>query len=500
MEHMVDRGQLLLAITMGGGKTPTTIAGVEELVALGDVERCLVVVPASLKYQWRDEIAKFTDAAKVTIVAGTPKKRKEIWKQALNSRYVIVNPETLLKDQKIIGTFQCMVIDEASLLIKTRTAKRSRLIKKLAKAVPFRYALTGQPIENRPEELFSIMEFVDKDVLGSPEEFDHTFIVRDANGRPKRYRNLDRISKIMSDCMVLRTKADLKGQLPHAIPVPVPIAFDPEGAALYQIIAAELLHEIANAVKMGGFNLWSHYNDPKGKETQGKIMAKLTVLRMLCVSPHLIVQSALNHSDKTTKHGSAYAAELYKRGLLDNVVAAPKITAVVEYIDEFLESDPENKVVLFSFFKGALDILQKRLKHKSVLFTGDLKPEERDKAKKLFQTDPTVRVFLSSDAGGYGVDLPQGNMLISLDLPWSSGKLEQREARIIRASSEFDSVIVATFLMQGSIEERLAEMLQEKKMANTLFVEGKGFDASGEYNIDLGTLTEFLRSSSVVVD
>lgn len=122
---------------------------------------------------------------------------------------------------------------------------------------------------------------------------------------------------------------------------------------------------------------------------------------------------------------------------------------------------------------------------------------EKDEAKQQFGTDPNTRLFLSSDAGGYGVDLPMANYLISYDLPWSSGKLEQREARIIRLSSQFSHVTIATFVMQGSIEERQYEMLQQKRSINEAFVDGKHHDIRGGFDIMLGSLTSFLRESQV---
>jgi len=176
----------------------------------------------------------------------------------------------------------------------------------------------------------------------------------------------------------------------------------------------------------------------------------------------------------------------------------PKLDAVLEFIEQVLEEHPTNKVVLFSFFKHNLFLIQQALKGTgSVLFTGDMSADEKDQAKQRFSTDPNVRVFLSSDAGGYGVDLPMANYLISYDLPWSSGKLEQREARIIRLSSTFDHVTIATFVMQGSIEERQYDMLQHKKAVNEAFVDGRHHDVRGGMDITLSTLSTFLRSSTV---
>jgi len=199
------------------------------------------------------------------------------------------------------------------------------------------------------------------------------------------------------------------------------------------------------------------------------------------------------------KEGSQYASELVNAGFLSGLSKTPKLDAVVEYITDVLDEDPKNKVVLFSFFKENLRLIQRATSSitNSVLFMGGMSAEDRDKAKQRFSTDPNTRLFLSSDAGGYGVDLPMANYLISYDLPWSSGKLEQREARIIRLSSTFPHVTIATFVMRGSIEERQYEMLQQKKSINEAFVDGKHHDVRGGFDITLGSLSAFLRDSNV---
>lgn len=499
VERMVERGQMLLGMVMGAGKTPTTLGAVEQLHADGDLSRCLVVVPASLKFQWAREISKFTDA-KLTVIDGSKSKRADQWRLSRNSRYVIVNPETLINDASYVRDFQGMVIDEST-MIKNRGAKRSKLLKRIGKTVPFRYALTGQPIENRPEELFSIMEFVDKDVLGDFKVFDRTFIVRDHWGKAIRYRNLDKMFRVMQECMVRKTREDIKDQLPDIIHQTIPVPFDHAGAKLYNLISDDLLRQISDAMNKGKgeFNIWSHYNDAAGNEAQGQIMSRLTVLRMLCDNPELVRRSAENFVDESTKDGSKYAADICHRGMLDGVRATPKLDACLEYIRDVLEEDPKNKVVLFSFFKENLRLIQSATKDltSSVLFMGGMSAEERDAAKQTFTNDPNCRIFLSSDAGGYGVDLPIANYLISYDLPWSSGKLEQREARIIRLSSQFPHVTIATFVMKGSIEERQYDMLQLKKTVNEAFIDGKHHEHDGSVSISLDTLSSFLRESSV---
>lgn len=499
VSRMVDRGQLLLGMVMGAGKTPTAIAAIEQLNHIGDVDRCLVVVPASLKFQWRDEIMKFSNASSV-VIDGPKNKRAQQWRVSHSARYIVVNPETLINDIALIGTYQAIVLDEST-MIKNRSAKRSRMIKKVGKTIPYRFALTGQPIENRPEELFSIMEFVDKEVLGDYKMFDRTFIIRDTWGKAIRYRNLDRMRTAMQECMVRKTREDIQDELPDIIHQTIPVQFDVQGAALYRAIAHDLLGKIQAAVAKGGpgFSLWSHYNSAGGDEAQGEIMSRLTVLRMLCDNPELIRLSSLDYANKDISSGSRYAHHLSTHGMLTNLTSAPKLSACVEYIESVLEADPSNKVVLFSFFKKNLTFLQEATKGMtdSVLFMGGMTAAEKDAAKQKFASDPRCRLFLSSDAGGYGVDLPMANYLISYDLPWSSGKLEQREARIIRLSSQFPHVTIVTFLMRGSIEERQYDMLRLKKTINEAFVDGKHADAAGSFSLDAGTLSAFLSDSQV---
>jgi hypothetical protein len=227
-------------------------------------------------------------------------------------------------------------------------------------------------------------------------------------------------------------------------------------------------------------------------------MSRLTILRMLCDNPSLVYESAHNYRTTGGSTGSLYADNIIKLGWLSETAKSPKLESVMEYIKNILDSDTTSKVVLFSFFKRNLKLIQEAMASttNSVLFMGGMTAEERDAAKQQFATDPHTRLFLSSDAGGYGVDLPNANYLISYDLPWSAGKLDQREARIIRLSSVHPHVTVASFVMKGSIEERQYEMLQQKRGINEAFIDGN-YDSQGKYELTIGTLSDFLSNSEV---
>ena len=497
-ELMSDRGTMMLCMVMGSGKTPTTIATLETLVQQDEISRALIVVPASLKYQWLSEINKFS-TARAVVIDGTPKAREVLWRAAISCKYIVVNAELLQNDSKYLERIRidAIVIDEAT-MIKSHAAKRSKFLKKVGKRVPYRFALTGQPIENRPEELFSIMEFVDPAVLGRFDLFDRTFIVRDRWGKPIRYRNLNNLSSSLSNVMIRKTREDIKDQLPDLITKVVPVPFDVSGAKVYRDITKDLLTKINEAIgKVGrGFDLWRHYNAMDNK-AQGEIMSRLTVLRMLCDSPDLVRASADLYASGGGE-GSAYASQVVNNGWLRSVTRSPKLDAVVEYVRDILEEEVSNKVVIFSFFRQNLRLLDETLSKFTTCtkFMGGMSAHDKEQSKTKFAEDPNTRVFLSSDAGGYGVDLPMANHLISYDLPWSAGKLDQRESRIIRLSSDFPHVTVTSFVMKGSIEERQYDMLQEKRLINRAFID-KGYDAQGRYEITLGSLSDFLHTSEV---
>ena len=209
-ESMWDRGQMMLCMVMGAGKTPTTIATLETLFERDEITRALLVVPASLKYQWLAEIKKFS-SSRAVVIDGPPKARETLWRAAISCQYVVANAEMLQNDVSYLDKIRidAIVIDEAT-LIKSPAAKRSRFLKRIGKRSPYRYALTGQPIENRPEELFSIMEFVDPTILGRFDLFDRTFIVRDRWGKPIRYRNLNHLHESLSDVMYRKTREDIQ--------------------------------------------------------------------------------------------------------------------------------------------------------------------------------------------------------------------------------------------------------------------------------------------------
>ena len=300
---IVTRGNGLVALTMGLGKTLVAVMSIEELYDAGELSHGLIIVPASLKYQWQREIKRFT-GQNALVIDGPPATRAKLYRYARNFRYVIINYDLVVKDwapkKKSADNVLCVrdmefdyiVLDEST-MIKTPGIKRTKYIKFLGNRAAFRIALTGTPVLNRPEELFSQMEFVDKEVLGDPRAFEQTFIVRDAYGRPKRYRNLHVLRERMKEVMYRKTRADVADQLPKILSSTVPFDLAPAEKRIYNKARDHTLTKLAEAqaVLGGNFNVLAHYghsDDPVVDKARGEVMAGLLMLRFACgdSAPH----------------------------------------------------------------------------------------------------------------------------------------------------------------------------------------------------------------------
>lgn len=490
---MLYMERFLLVHQMGLGKTVSTIATIEELIDDRLVDSCLVLCPASVKWQWARQIKAFTDGALVCVIEGNKYQRQLQYRQVKRGdvEYVIMNYEQVVNDWDTVQhlVWDAVVCDEAT-AIKSFAAKRTKHIKRIKSR--YRYGLTGQPIENRAEELFSILEWVNPDLLGPFVEFDHRYLVRDNFGRVKYCRHLNELRERIGPVVDRQSRAAVQDQLPKIVEETYFVDLDTKTERVYQLVVQELLEAIYSTPHFGTFSIESHYNGTTDDAKLGAVMPKIMALRMLCNHPKLLAISADAFDDPDSVAGSQYAAELRERGLLRLPDRSPKADATVELVQEILEESKENKVVMFSFFKPMLRILQETLGVDSELFTGDQTARQRDAALQRFQSDPSCRVLFSSDAGGIGVDMPAANFCISYDHPWSAGKFAQRRGRIDRISSKWESITLISMAVHDSIEERILDMLRSKAGLASAFLDGTGVSRQGTYEVTLGGLAEWL--------
>jgi len=504
VEKMVEQQRILVAYEMGLGKTPMTIAAIEELRP----KRTLVLCLASLKYQWQKEVAKFSDKTSI-VIDGTSAQRHKQYSSVDSHDYVIMNYEQVVNDWDVIKniSFDAIVCDEAT-AIKGFRAKRAKKVKELSKNIEIRFALTGTPIENgKPEEIFSIMQFVDSKVLGRFDIFDKTFIVRNYFGGVQSYRNLPTLHKILMKYTVRKSQKDddVKPFLPDAVyREPVVVKMDTASQKVYNLIAQDLLSLLSEAKELFGssFSLAAHYgqgfdaNDP-ANELRGQIMSRISALRMLCSNPFMLHTSAVNFEKQNGK-GSAYVHSLADK--LDGLSKTPKLDAAISYIKEHLDIDTSYKAVVFSSYLESVDHIVSRLAKEgieAVAYTGEMNAKQKEEAKVQFQTSKDTRVLVSSDAGGYGVDLPQANLLLNYDQPWSSGLAVQRNGRINRTSSEWTTITIQDILVKDSIEQRQYDMLKQKGNVAGAILDGANINSKGGVDLTVGSLIEFITNKII---
>ena len=532
IDMALDRGNLLIAYGMGLGKTLVQIAICEELLAGDEITCAALVVPASLKWQWAQALVWATDvrardvvlkprskhAQRITIpvkhhavvIDGTPEKRDEQYRYIRNYRpdYVILGYENVINDWREVRRIKpdLISLDEAT-AIKSFEAERSKKVK--AWQADFRYALTGTPVDNRPEELYSIMEWVSPGELGAARTFDKSYVVRGDYGRVKRYKNLDILHTKTKTFVARKTRfdADVAPFMPTDVHKEFYVELVGKTKVMYRKVAADLVERLTEMVGFGGFDVGAYYSgdgQQGGDQAQGEAMARFGALAMLVDHPRLLVESANKFRDwmdsaddgePGNPSGSKYAYQLLRDGELDWVTpktTSPKFDEVLEKINDILDEREENKVILFSFSKTMLKIFHDSLPSGvSVIFDGGMNTTQKEQAKQRFKTDPKVRVFLSSDAGGMGVDLPEANYLINYNHPWSAGKADQRNNRHVRAGSLWDEVWVLNYIVSDSVEEWKFNILDLKRRVGSAILDG-GPTNKGTINFDVSSLLKWL--------
>lgn len=474
VNRIISRKKLLVAFGCGTGKTVMAIAAAERLLESGAVTQVLILCPASLKFQWRDKIQDFTDRPAV-VIDGDKTKRTTQMTLHINMPYIILSYDSVIYDYELMGLLkhEFTICDEVT-AIKSFKAQRSKRVKKLFRT-PYRLGLTATPIENKPEELYSIMQWVDDTVLGRYDLFEKAYIDRNRRGWVESYKNLTVLRTRMGDAMSRKTRhdPDVRSFLPDVDHDLWLVDMDAKTLLVYRQIASDMLEEIKKLNPFDEINLNAIYNGVDESTPPGKLMAMYMCAEMLMDHPDLIIWSGQEY-EKDSPLGSYYAYSLWQSGLLDNVTVSPKLDRLIDEL-HILLADPESKIIIISKYKYMLniiyDVILGVLGEKAVKFTGDMSATQKNLAVSLFN-QPDRRILLASYAGGYGLDLYMADILINYDLPWSAGMQDQINSRHVRASSEFSKVYVRDLIMADSVEERKGRILERKKLIANLAVDG----------------------------
>ena len=416
----VGAGRAILADDMGLGKTIQGIGVAELLAKEVDIRRVLVVCPASLKSQWRSEVGKFSNRT-CQLVMGSGQERAALYQS--DAFFTVCNYEQVMRDLSAIESvsWDLIILDEGQ-RIKNWESKTSQVIRALRSQ--FALVLSGTPLENRLDELYTVVQFVDDCRLGPAYRFFHKHRVVDDRGRAVGYQKLDELRNALSPILLRRTRAEVAKQLPDRTDEVIRIR-----------PTAEQL-EISNS--------------------QLTIAARIAAKSFLTEMDLLRLQKAL-----LLARMSADSTFLIDK-------KEPEFSSKLERLGELLSSlieVPDRKIVLFSEWRTMLDRIEIKLDALGcdyVRLDGQVPQKQRAAIVKKFQDDANCRVILMTNAGSTGLNLQSANTVINVDLPWNPAVLEQRIARAHRMGQK-NPVTVYKLVTEETIEERLLETLESKQ-------------------------------------
>src|SRR6266446_1497205 len=457
MLHLAFTERALPADEMGLGKTIQAIAACALLHRLGQAARVLVVTPASLKTEWEEQIQRFTDlpyqlvygtragrlkAYDASSGAGVPPDSEGVSPSESSDRgrdclaggmpaptfpfFTIVNYEQMLADALEVNERlqpDVVVLDEAQ-RIKNWSAKTTQAIKRLRSRYAF--VLTGTPIENRIDELFSLMAFLDPALLGPLFRFNREYYELDDRGRPTGYRNLDKLQERIKPHMLRRRKAEVETELPARTDRTFFVPLSGEQQLEYESYEA-VVARMANIAA----------RRPLTQPEQDRLLRHMGMMRMVCDTNYI-----LNPGQR----------------------ACPKLAELGKILEECRDNQ-DVKVIIFSEWERMLELVRGLCQRHKLGFawhTGSVPQKRRRGEINAFKSDPACRVFLSTDSGAAGLNLQNASVVINCDLPWNPAKLEQRIARAWR-KHQTRPVTVINLVSEKTIEQRMLETLSNKQ-------------------------------------
>ena len=426
MLHLAFTERALLADEMGLGKTIQAIAACALLHRLGKAQRVLIVTPASLKTEWEEQIRRFTSLG-LRLVYGSRAARVRVYEEPAPPFFTIANYEQIVADSLDLNERlrpDVVVLDEAQ-RIKNWSTRTAQAVKRLRSRYAF--VLTGTPIENRIDDLRSIVDFLDPALLGPLFRFNRDYYTFDDKGRPEGYQNLHLLRERVRPILLRRRKVEVETELPDRtdrnlfVPLTRAMREEYEG---YEKSVAELVQKSKRR--------------PLTPKEQDLLMILMNMMRMICDTPAIIKNNPCRD--------------------------CPKLDELARVLDEVL-ADPDVKVIVFSEWEGMLARVREHAEKLGIghaWHTGSV-PQQRRRAEILaFRQDPACRLFLSTDSGGVGLNLQNASVVINCDLPWNPAKLEQRIARAWR-KNQLRPVTVVNLIAEKTIEHGMLGSLANKQ-------------------------------------
>lgn len=418
----IKTGKTIIADEMGLGKTIQAIGCAEFMRKENLISSVLIVCPTSLKYQWKKEIERFTGCQSV-VIEGNHLRRKKMYDDS--TFYKIVSYNSICNDVKILRHMSTdfMIMDEAQRLKNwnTQVAQAMRRIH-----ADYMVVLSGTPLENKLQELYSIVQIVNPFLLSPLHEFIADTTVLSPSGQIIGYKNLNEIGERLKGVMIRRRKSDVKLQLPSRMDSIRFVPMTKEQAGMH-----DEFHSVVSQI----VTKWNktHFLSEKDRK---RLLLLLSQMRMVCDSTFIL--------DQRSRHDT-------------------KIDELMHMVEDMIENG-DDKMVVFSQWERMTRLVCQELEKRGIMYAnlnGSVPSEKRKQLMDDFTSNPDCRIFVSTDAGSTGLNLQVASVLVNLDLPWNPAVLEQRIARIYRIG-QTKSVQVFNMVAERTIEERMLSTLNFK--------------------------------------
>ena len=422
-EFLARTGRALLADEMGLGKTAQAIlAAVALRQADSPVRHVTIVCPASLRGGWQDEIGKWI-AEDTVLLEGPALRRAETI--ASRPRWLITHYEQVRRDYRHHEAQppDLLIIDEAQ-RAKGLWSKTARVLKTIGARHVF--ALTGTPVENRLEEAYAIAQLLDQRLLPPLWQIDRDHFVREPDRRRVvMYRNLDALRSKLAPAFLRRRKEDVALQLPERVRSISMVPIHPAVVDTYEETMAHVARIASKKVLL-----------PADLDM---IQRLLVIARRCCNGPHML---GIDVDDRTV----------------------PKLAELEDLLREVCLGDGRKTVVFSEWTDMTARVvdLGRKLSIRTYLLAGSVPVKQRPALIRSFNETEGPALFVSTDAGGLGINLQAAEVVVNLDLPWNPARLEQRIARIHRIGSKH-TVQEILFVTRNSVEERILALHDTKR-------------------------------------
>ncbi len=411
----------ILADDMGLGKTLQILALIKSIPKEGPV---LVVCPHSLIYNWAAEIEKFYPGTAYLVYHGSPETRQKLRGLFRRQEMIVTTYDMVVNDIEALQeyTFEYCILDEAQ-HIKNKETQRAKECKKVN--ARHRLVLTGTPVENRLEDLWSLFDFLMPGFLGNQHQFKEKY--GGSLKKPNSAEILDSLRQKIAPFMLRRRKEDVLPELPPKVVIQWNVLMSQLQEDIYRTVLDQVRQDVQNAISNAGL--------AKSRMT---VLSALTKLRQVCDHPSLALDEVSAGED------------------------SGKIDAIMELIQEAM--DGGHRIVLYSQFVRMLKLIRTKLQEARINYVYlDGSTTDRMERINCFNNTPEIPIFLISlKAGGVGINLTSADIVIHAD-PWWNPMVEEQASDRVHRMGQQKQVMVYKLITLGTVEEKLIQLQNRKK-------------------------------------